>query len=243
MRWLSVAALALVALRARAGATVLGGGLVDTDCTVGFEGVTATAGESGVVCTDGDPACDGDATADGSCRFTVSVCTRLAADACSPRDVSSIVVAGLPLASPVPGDAPTCGASEDVAVPAGSAVGATIIARAGSALKDVDYLNLCCESAAIPLGAARCALAVDPAVAGCSRALPRSFTSALAKARAAIDLAVSNPGQAKPALRRAAKRANRLRAIARRFAQSDPCGDTLGLMVSHAQAMLRAAQR
>jgi hypothetical protein len=242
MRWLSVAALLLVAVGAPVRASVLGGGLVDTDCTVAFEGVTATDGESGVVCTDGDPTCDADATADGSCRFTVRVCTRLVANGCTPRDVSSIVVAGLALEPPVPEADPTCGASEAITVAIGGAVGATILARAGAALKDVDYLNLCCEAAAVPLGAVRCALAVDPAVAGCTRAVPAGFTSALEKARTLVDLAASDPARAKPALRRASKRLSRMRAIARRFTTSDPCGNALGLMASHAQTILRAAR-
>src|SRR5207237_5329489 len=124
-------------------AFVLGGGLPDKDCRVAFGGVDATDGESGVVCTDGDPACDTDGVADGSCRFDVSLCTGVAVPGCTPEPISSITVAGLPLAlPPLPSTAGACGAQLEVVVPAGAASGVTAIARSGGALKDVDYLDL-----------------------------------------------------------------------------------------------------
>jgi hypothetical protein len=39
-----------------------------------WDGVTATRGAKTVVCEDGDPACDADASADGGCTFSVNLC-------------------------------------------------------------------------------------------------------------------------------------------------------------------------
>jgi len=236
-----VICLLILATASRAGAVVLGGGLADTDCTVGFDGVSATDGESGVVCTDGDPTCDADAVANGSCLFEVSVCTRLAAAGCAPRDISSIAVAGLPLEQPALSGSSTCGASNSIAVPVGSAVGATLIARDGSALKDVDYLNVCCRSAAAPFDAAGCALAVEPSVAGCARTVSPGFVTALAKAREMVAQAAADPSAAKPSAKRALRALRRMRSVARRMAKSDPCGAALGLVATHAITALRAA--
>src|SRR5437660_1036394 len=163
----------LSATATRVDAFVLGGGNADKDCRVAFGGVDTTDGESGVVCSDGDPACDVDGVADGTCRFAPSLCTGVPVEGCTPIPIESIDVAGLPLAPPaLPGKAGACGATLDVAVSAGGAVGVTAIARSEGALRDVDYLNLCCRTAAGPFDAARCALAVDPAIAGSAGPLP-----------------------------------------------------------------------
>ena len=230
----------LLAVASRASAVVLGGGLADTDCTVGFDGVSATDGESGLVCTDGDPACDADGMADGSCHFDIRVCTRLTAAGCTPRDVSSITVAGLSLAEPPLSGSAACGASDSIDVPVGSAAGATLIARDGGALKDVDYLNVCCRSAAAPFDAAGCALMVEPSVAGCARTIPHAFVTSLANARDLVAQASAHPGAAKP-VKRAVRALRRMRSVARRIAKSDPCGDALGLVATHAITVLRAA--
>jgi len=236
-----VVGLLMLVVASRAWAVVLGGGLADTDCTVGFDGVSATDGESGVVCTDGDPTCDADAVADGSCRFEIRLCTRLVAAGCAPRDITSIAVAGLPLDQPALSAGSACGASDAIAVPVGSTVAATLIARDGSALKDVDYLNVCCRSAAAPFDAAGCALVVEPSVAGCTRAIPPAFVTALAKAREMVAHAAADPPAAKPSAKRALRALRRMRSVARRMAKADPCGDALGLVATHAITVLRAA--
>lgn len=220
---------------------MLGGGLADTDCTVGFDGVSATDGESGVVCTDGDPTCDADAVSDGSCSFEIRACTRLVAAGCAPRDISSIAIAGLPLEQPALSGSSTCGASDSLAVPVGGAVGATLIARDGGALKDVDYLNVCCVRAAAPFDAAGCALGVEPSVAGCERTIPAAFVTALAKARAMVAQAAADPAAAKPSAKRALRALRRMRSVARRLSKADACGAALGLVATHAITVLRAA--
>lgn len=231
----------LVSARGPAAAVVLGGGLTDTDCTVAFDGVDATAGASGVVCTDGDPGCDRDGAADGSCRFTVRLCTRVVAAGCTPRDVSSLTVAGLPLEAPaVASGIPTCAAASVVTVPAGAALGATTIARAGDAPKDVDYLSLCCDGAPAALDAAHCALAVDPAIAGCRAAVPPGIALRFARARRLAERAAAEPAHAGALARKAARVLGRLVTRARRLAERDDCGFTLGLIANHARDSVRA---
>ena len=225
-------------------AFVLGGGNADKDCRVAFDGVDATDGESGVVCTDGDPACDMDGIADGSCRFMPSLCTGVPVEGCTPIVIESIDVAGLRLAPPaLPSRAGACGPTSDVAVPVGGAVGVTAIARSGGALRDVDYLNLCCRAGAAPFDAARCALAVDPKIAGCAGPLPAAAVRKFARARAAILRAAADPSHAKREVRRANRALDRVRRIARRLADTDACGDALGLIVSHAVATIEAGFR
>ncbi|MGH7896138.1 MAG: hypothetical protein ACREQL_15810 [Candidatus Binatia bacterium] len=241
MRGLLTASILLLASRGPVAANVLGGGLADVDCTVGFEDVTATNGTSGVVCTDGDPTCDTDAVAEGTCRFAVRVCARLAEDGCTPRDVSTIKVAGLSLDVPVAASGMRCGAVDTIVVPTGTTAGATLLAREGPDLKDVDYLNLCCRTMVAPFDAVRCALAIDPAVAGCAEPVPSKFVAALLKARALVDQAAADAVFATPAVKHAAKALRRMKTIARKLAKSNQCGDALGLLTTHAQQMLRAA--
>jgi hypothetical protein len=144
--WIAVLALVLAASQPAA-AFVLGGGRSEADCRVAFAGVDATVGASGVVCVDGDPVCDRDGVVSGSCRFTVSVCTRVPEEGCAPSDITSLFMAGFTLAPPpLPDGAGACGPPTETQVAAGSAQGATVLAREGTALRDVDYLNLCCRS-------------------------------------------------------------------------------------------------
>jgi hypothetical protein len=231
----------VVALSARARANVLGGGLADTDCTVGFAGVTATAGDSIVACTDGDPTCDRDGTANGSCAFSVRICKRLASNDCTPRDVTSLALAGVTLDAPRGANA--CGTVDTFTVPVGSAVGATMIARDGDSVVDVDYLNLCCEDASTPFGPVRCALAVDPSVAACSRPVPVGFMHALARARTLVEQASTDPAHAKAAARHAAKALRRMHAIAHHLGKTNPCGFALGLVATEAQGVLQHARQ
>jgi hypothetical protein len=217
-------------------AFVPGGGFADTDCTIVFGGVDASAGTSGVVCTDGDPACDADGAADGACRFTVSLCVRIAADGCGTRDVDTVRVDGLALERP-PLDADgACGAPSAVTVPVGSATGATTMARAGDELRDVDYLNLCCVGAPDAMDAARCAAIVDLAAAGCRR-VPPGVRRPFGKARRLISRLADGAGST-PVLRRARRALGRARTAAQRLADRDPCGNPLGLMARHGSDVL-----
>src|SRR5258706_10582241 len=57
--------------------SVPGGGSTSFDCLVEYDGVTPNDPPSlpkRVKCTDGDPTCDTDGLANGSCRFRVSAC-------------------------------------------------------------------------------------------------------------------------------------------------------------------------
>ncbi|MCW5893195.1 MAG: hypothetical protein KIT14_21990 [bacterium] len=233
---LALAAALLCLTTGRALAVVLGGGLVDADCRIAFGDVDATAGASGVVCTDGDPTCDRDGVADGQCRFTVRLCTGVDAPTCDPATLSSVTVAGLALPEPpLPSQDGACGEAADVVVPVGTASGATVLARGNGALRDVDYLNLCCRSGAGLFDAARCALAVDLAVSGCT--VPRRVRRLFA----AADRLVASGEPTKRAVRRARRSLFKVRQKARRMAARDACGNALGLVASHAEAMLAAA--
>ncbi len=55
--------------------TVGGGGSKKTDCLAVFEtSVALPENQRKIICVDGDPACDTDATIDGRCTFDLSVC-------------------------------------------------------------------------------------------------------------------------------------------------------------------------
>ena len=223
-------------------AFVLGGGLANKDCRVAFDGVDVTDGVSGVVCTDGDATCDRDGTADGRCRFNVGLCTGVVVAGCAPDSVSSLAVAGLPLdIPPLPSGAGVCGTPSAVTVAVGTAAGATAVARAGSALKDVDYLVLCCRTVPAPFDAARCTLAVDPGVAGCTRPVPTAITAALERGRSLLERAAAEPLHAPTLARDGVRALKRMRRLARHLARVDVCGDALGLMASHARATVDAA--
>jgi hypothetical protein len=238
MRALAIGTL-LIATTARA--FVLGGGIADKDCRVGYGGVDATNGASGVVCTDGDPACDVDGVADGTCTFTVSLCTGIPEEGCDPVEIDSIDVAGVPLARPpLPSEGGSCGAKSVIGVAAGTAEGTTAVASSAGELRDVDYLNLCCRTAAAPLDAVRCAVAVDPVIAGCGRRLPAVVARRFATARAALAHAVANPDRAHTDVRRARRAMSRVRRTGQRLARTDDCGDVLALVASHALDILES---
>jgi len=83
-----------------------GAGPLQTDCVVEYDGVTlnnpATRPRN-VVCTDGDPACDADATPNGTCRFDLTICLNNPDPrfpACVPSDVASFVVRNRAPSSP-----------------------------------------------------------------------------------------------------------------------------------------------
>jgi len=213
-------------------ADVLGGGQVDKDCRAGFAGVDATERASGVVCVDGDAGCDLDATADGVCRFTVSACAGLPAAGCDIVELDDIAIAGLAMVPPPLPAREGCGEPFDVAVDVGAAEGATLIARSGREVRDVDYLNLCCVTEADALAGARCAAAVEADVSGCGT-VPRKATRGLAKAGTILE----NAGASSTAVRRAARKARRqfkrVRDAGRTVAKTSACGFSLGLVGTH----------
>jgi hypothetical protein len=227
-----------------AAATVLGGGLARTDCRMVFRGVTATDGESGVVCVDGDPTCDIDAVPDGTCHFAVQVCTGTSTPTCDTTPLSAAHVAGLHLPPPpLPAPDGTCGRETDVAVPAGRAAGATVVAGDGDSLRDVDYLALCCVSAPpTPYDVARCATAIDLRVSGCpARKIRPRARRALTRARALVEAFGHDPIRPE-LLRKARRKLAVVHRAARTVAKRDSCGDALGLVVSYADgAVGRAA--
>jgi hypothetical protein len=239
MRALAIGALLIAAT---AGAFVLGGGNADKDCRVGYGGVDATNGASGVICTDGDPACDIDGVADGTCTFAVSLCTGIPEEGCDAVEIDTIDVAGIALAKPpLPSEGRSCGVKSIVGVLVGTAQGTTAVASSAGELRDVDYLNLCCRTAAAPLDSARCAVAVDPTIAGCGRALPAVVARRFVTARAALAHAVVNPDRAHVDVRHARRAMSRVRRTGQRLARKNQCGDTLALIASHALDVLDSA--
>jgi hypothetical protein len=243
MRALGAAFLLLASLRVGR-AQVLGGGLADADCRVVFDGVTATDGSSGVVCTDGDPSCDADGRVDGSCHFAVSLCTGTASPGCDTAPLSAMTVAGLDVSPPdLPAPDGSCGPELDVGVPVAGAIGATVRARDGGSLRDVDYLNLCCISGpSTPLDVARCALRVDLRASGCPVGkLPAAARTAFARAR---DLAgpFGNESTRPRTLAGALRKLAVVRRAAKRVGRRDQCGDSLGLLVSYTQGVVGSAR-
>jgi hypothetical protein len=70
-------------------ARFLGGGPRATDCMLVTD-VAGAAGRGAARCTDGDPSCDADGVADGTCRFAVRVCLD-AVDPARPRCHADVV--------------------------------------------------------------------------------------------------------------------------------------------------------
>jgi hypothetical protein len=232
-----LAALCLLASTGPATAVVVGGGNPETDCSVAFTGVDQNVGTSGVLCTDGDPACDADGEANGVCRFTVSLCTHVKARSCGAVDLTAVSVAGrsLPL-PPLPSTAPGCGAPVEVQVEVGKPSETTLLAHAGANLRDVDYLNLCCVAQPAPYAAAACALHLALSASGCRAALlPKALRIGLARARALAARAARRPRRGRAAAAKAVDVLDGLTTIAHRIARRDECGDALGLMLSHAR--------
>jgi hypothetical protein len=114
------------ALAASPGHAVLFGGKnARTACYAVFDvdGVTATSPRV-AECTDGDPSCDKDGTANDSCRFSVSVCVNQedAGPTCippaPPGSLLKVVPKGLLAGAPLPAlDSSGCGPAVDVDVP------------------------------------------------------------------------------------------------------------------------------
>lgn len=229
----------LVCCAVPAGAVVLGGGLTRSDCTIAFDGVDATDGDSAVVCHDGDPTCDTDGAVDGVCHFTVSLCAHLSSPGCTAAAVNAVKVGGLPLEAPdLPVTSKTCAAVDPLAVPMDTAVGATTVATQSGALKDVDYLNLCCRGTVHALDAPLCATGVELSIAGCRRPPGKGLERPWHKARTLVDQAAHEPARAKKLLKGAARAITRMKTRAQRLATVDVCGNGLGSIATHALATI-----
>jgi len=80
-----------------------GAGSLATDCMVEYDGVTLNNPPTrprGVLCTDGDPTCDLDASPNGVCNFSVTACLNNPDPrfpACTGLDVQSVTVKNRPL--------------------------------------------------------------------------------------------------------------------------------------------------
>ena len=93
-----------------------GTGSAESECYVTFEGIATGR----LDCTDGDPACDGDGAANGTCGFSFRVCVAQALAGCQAATVTSLKAIPTKLAIPlpvVPASSPTCGAPAPVVVP------------------------------------------------------------------------------------------------------------------------------
>jgi hypothetical protein len=222
-------------------AVVLGGGDATKDCRLAFDGADATTGASGVVCVDGDPACDGDGVQNGVCRFDVRICAGVAVEGCDPVEIDRIEVGGAPLAPPAtPTSAGDCGVPSTVEVSvSGPASATTLLGYRNGDLAEVDYLNLCCAADASPLAAAACSVAIDPDASAC--AVPLRAARKVTRAAALVAKASDQQGAAAKLLRKAGKQMHRLRNFGQKFAGRDDCGFALALMASHAADTLAAA--
>lgn len=83
-----------------------GGGSLATDCLLEYDGVTLNDPATrprGLVCTDGDPTCDADATPNGACNFKIAACLNNPDGrfpACTAPSVASVTVKNRPPSSP-----------------------------------------------------------------------------------------------------------------------------------------------
>jgi len=243
MQPLASAVLLLLAVGV-AHAEVLGGGRADADCRMIFRGATATFANSGVVCTDGDPRCDTDGVANGTCHFAVRLCSGTSTSSCDTTSLSGATIAGVHLAPPhLPAPDGTCGAVSDVDVPLDGSKGTTVLAHDGDSLRDVDYMDLCCVSdTPTALDAARCALAIDLRTSGCSeRRIPRGVRRPFARAGELVREFEHAPAH-RLLLKQAMGNLAAARGSAKRLAKRDACGDALGLMVGYTQGVVGRAR-
>jgi hypothetical protein len=83
-----------------------GGGSFTTDCMVEYDGVmlnNPATRPRGVICTDGDPTCDTDATPNGACNFKITACLNNPDPrfpTCVSPNVQSVTVKNRPPTSP-----------------------------------------------------------------------------------------------------------------------------------------------
>jgi hypothetical protein len=129
-----------------------------------------------------------------------------------------------------------------VAVPEGRSAIATVLARDGSSLRDVDYLNLYCVSGEPTVrDAARCAVGVDLRTSGCRlRRIRRGARMAFARAHDLVAGFAKDPSRVTD-LHRALRKLAVVRRAAQHLAKHDQCGDALGLIVSYAQDVVGRA--
>jgi hypothetical protein len=154
-----------------------GGGKAATDCLVEYGGLPGPEGTRAVLCTDGDPLCDSDGIANGSCRFLVSVCLGVSdprLSRCTPEEVATFRIRnGRPATAAFDPQLAMLEAAVVAALPAGAGrcaepvpvyvplrvrrsflPGATRLrsrARSTSGKRDADRLRLRCRpSAALP---------------------------------------------------------------------------------------------
>jgi hypothetical protein len=141
-----------------------GGGPARTDCMLVTDvaGIVSGPRAAAAACTDGDPACDADGTANGTCVFTVRLCLDDGAEpACRPEVVTH---AALTTASPVldglsaalaavrmPVSTETCTANDAVAVPTKGRHAGRLVMRATATMAsghaDRDRVALRCRPA------------------------------------------------------------------------------------------------
>jgi hypothetical protein len=116
---LGAACFAVAGLPPSARADFAGGKSAKSDCYIVYKGITVTSGKNKVECTDGDPACDTDGQAQGTCSFGITACFNDPNVAgCTPSNVTAVVVNGATIATPaVPTSENVCGDESIVAVP------------------------------------------------------------------------------------------------------------------------------
>jgi hypothetical protein len=131
----------------------LGGGNARTDCMLVTD-VAGTTAARAARCRDGDPSCDADGVANGSCAFRVRVCldaTSTALPHCSADVVTAVVASvpeveatlqglGMPVATP-----DTCTAEATVTVPRGRRTVLRASATMASGHADRDSVPLDCR--------------------------------------------------------------------------------------------------
>lgn len=156
---------------------VPGGGPARSDCYGEFLAPAPNRGTSGIDCQDGDPACDLDRVANGTCALAVGVCVHQEnLDRCVPRSVQRVrlrakprrIQRALPVPLPTPPPTPvsiaTCGSDTVVSLPlrrdrrgrqrASKRITLRLVTTAsGSPRQDKDRLRLRCVPNA---GAGRC---------------------------------------------------------------------------------------
>jgi hypothetical protein len=116
-----------------------------------------------------------------------------------------------------------------------------VIARYGRALKDVDFLNLCCRSEPTPFDAALCALVASPDVACRPGVVPDRKLVPFTRARGFMLQAAADPAQARVFARKAVKELKKMKRTAKRLARPDSCGFVVALVASHAIETVRAS--
>lgn len=106
-------------------ALVPGGGPTSSDCYAAWQvtsaELAANRGKFGIDCEDGDPRCDVDGTANGTCTLGVSVCIFQDVPDCTPQTVTEIRLGrkaqSLGIPAPSPASEAACGQAALVSLP------------------------------------------------------------------------------------------------------------------------------